>query len=300
MKKTSLVFILALIFIFSACAGSSKKSDSGSKPSSEIDGRYDYNVGYDSAEYETADPQETVTQQPTQLIIVNYSLNVECEDIGGAIEKIMDKCNESGGYVESQESSQYDAYMVLRIPSEAGQEFVDFINDSFHVERLRKSTQDITDKYVDNDARLANLRAEEAQILEVMKKASTIEDILEVQNRLYDVRSDIESLEALKKSWDSQVQYSTITVSISQKAIVAETKKSIISGNDFLKAIKKGFTNTAIGLILFLQRLLIFIISNILVLVLLAGALYGAVRIYKRRKNRNQMAEGIQPHDQQK
>lgn len=287
MRKTVLVFILALVFLFSACGGGTKNSTSGSAPPSLNDNGNDYKEGYDSGESQADNSQGNVTRQSQQLIIVNYSLNVECEDVGKAIEKIMDKCDESGGYVESQESSQYNAYMVLRIPSKSGQDIIDFINDSFYVKRSQKSTKDITDNYVDNDARLTNLKAEEAQILEVMKKASTVEDILKVQSRLYDVRAEIESLEALKKSWDNQVQYSTIAISLSQKAIVTETKRSIISGSDFLKAIKNGFSNTAIGLALFLQRLVIFIISNILVLIILAGAIYGAVRIYKRRTNRN-------------
>jgi hypothetical protein len=295
MKKTALAFALAFMFIFSACGGGAKSSNTGSDSSSGNKGAYN-NGEYDSGKPEADNTKGNASQQSTQLVIVNYNLDVECEDVDEAIDKIRGKCDQAGGYVESQESSQYNGNMVLRVPSKAGQEFVDFLDDNFEVDRTQKSTQDITDKYVDNDARLTNLKAEEAQILEVMKKASTVEDILSVQDKLYGVRSEIESLEALKKSWDSQVQYSTIAVNISQKAIVTETKKSIIGGSEFIKAIKKGFTNTAIGLILFLQRLAIFIISNILVLAILAGAVYGAVRISRRKKNRKEPGEA----DQQK
>lgn len=288
MKKTALAFILALMFIFSACGGA-KNSNTGSKPSSGGNNGYNYDG---ESKPQTDEAKEDVSKQTTQLVIVNYNLDVKCDDIDEATDKIRDRCNQAGGYVESQECREYYGYMVLRVPSKESQEFVDFLDESFQVERSQKSTKDITDKYVDNDARLTNLKAEEAQILEVMKKASTVEDILNVQNRLYDVRSEIESLEALKKSWDTQVQYATITVTISQKAIVTETKKSIISGSEFIKAIKKGFANTAIGMILFLQRLVILVISNILVIIILAGAGYGAVRLYKRKKFKNVSGEG--------
>ena len=75
--------------------------------------------------------------------------------------------------------------------------------------------QDVTEQYVDLEARLKNLRATEGQFSEIMKKAQKIEEILAVQAQLSQVRGEIESLEGRKKYLDQNVDYSVITLSLS-------------------------------------------------------------------------------------
>ena len=289
MKKIVFALVLAIMVILTACGNSFKNSDAKVSKPSAGGSNYNSTSVNESSEVKNDSTQQNVSRQ--QMVIISYMLDVECDDLAKAVDSIRQRCDDNGGYVESEETSQYYGCLVIRVPSGSSDEFVKFLDDSFDINRTQKGTQDITDSYVDNEARLTNLKAEESQILEVMKKASTVEDILSVQGRLYEVRGEIESLEALKKSWDSRVQYSTIEINISQKAIVNETKKSIISGSEFVKAIKNGFANTGIGLILFIQRLIIFLISNILVLIILAGAAYGAVRLSRKRKSKRQAGE---------
>ena len=280
MKKTLLAFILAAMVIFSACGGSKNSyADSNSSVGSAPENK----VSYEDGKADSVNINKDTAIQSQQMVIISYRMELECEDIGKTADKIRERCGQAEGYVESEEISQYSGYIVIRVPSKESQGVVDFLNDKFDVTRSKKSTQDITDKYVDNDARITNLKAEEAQILEVLKKANTVESILSVQNKLYEIRGEIESLEALKKSWDSRVQYSTIEIDITQKTIISDSKRSIIGGSEFFRAIKKGFTNTTVGLILFIQRLIIFLVSNILLIIIIAGGAYGAVRLYRRK-----------------
>ncbi len=280
MKRIVLVCILAAMVVFSACGGGkSSRADSNSSGGSAPENK----ASYESGKADSENTNKDTAIQSQQMVIISYGIDLECENISEAVDKIRDKCVQAEGYVESEEVNQYSGYIVIRIPSKEGQEVVDSLNDEFDITRSQKSTKDITDDYVDNDARLTNLKAEEAQILEVMKKASTVEDILSVQKRLYDIRGDIESLEALKKSWDSRVQYSTIEIDIAQKTIVSDSKRSVIGRSEFFRAMKKGFTNTTVGLILFIQRMIIFLVSNILVIIIIVGGAYGAVRLSRRR-----------------
>jgi len=80
---------------------------------------------------------------------------------------------------------------------------------------VRESTQasEVTATVVDLDARIANLRASEEALMEIMGRSGRIEDVLSVQSRLESVRGQIEQLEAQRKHLANQAALSTITVS---------------------------------------------------------------------------------------
>jgi hypothetical protein len=99
------------------------------------------------------------------------------------------------------------------------------INDNFtkaqaeidglgNVTSKRISGQDVTEEYVDLQSRLRNAEAQEAQMLELMKKAQTIEEILTVQSRLADIQSQIEQLKGRMKYMESRTDFATITVDL--------------------------------------------------------------------------------------
>ena len=98
-------------------------------------------------------------------------------------------------------------------------------NDSFtkaqaEIDGLGKVTskkisgQDVTEEYVDLQSRLRNAEAQEAQMLELMKRAQTIEEILTVQSRLADIQSQIEQIKGRMKYMESRTDFATITVDL--------------------------------------------------------------------------------------
>jgi hypothetical protein len=80
---------------------------------------------------------------------------------------------------------------------------------------VRESTQstEVTATVVDLDARIDNLRASEAALVEIMDRAGRIDDVLAVQARLETVRGQIEQLEAQRAHLADQAALSTLTVS---------------------------------------------------------------------------------------
>ena len=86
------------------------------------------------------------------------------------------------------------------------------------------SGQDVTAEFVDLQAQLKTRQAEEAQYLEILESADTVEDMLSVQSYLSDVRTEIESLQGQLKYYEDRTDYSTITVSVYEEAsIIAPT-----------------------------------------------------------------------------
>jgi hypothetical protein len=76
------------------------------------------------------------------------------------------------------------------------------------------SGDDVSEEYVDLQSRLRNAQAQEAQMLELMKKAATIEEILTVQARLADIQAEIEQIKGRLQYMDTRIQYATITVDL--------------------------------------------------------------------------------------
>jgi hypothetical protein len=83
------------------------------------------------------------------------------------------------------------------------------------VDRDHLDAQDVTGDYVDREARLHNLCAQEQQYLAIMKRATTEKDTLEVSGKLNEVRGQIEPQQAELKALSQQVETVAITVSLS-------------------------------------------------------------------------------------
>jgi len=86
------------------------------------------------------------------------------------------------------------------------------------VEQDTSEARDATREYVDKEASLRNARAEEAQYLEILKRAAAVKDILEVSSKLAEVRGRIDESEADLRFLHHQVEMSLLTTNISAVA----------------------------------------------------------------------------------
>jgi hypothetical protein len=129
------------------------------------------------------------------------------------------------GYVESSSTSQTDDdrkeitnfFMVARVPAENFDKTVQDLTALGRTTREDISTQNVTDAYVDLDARLRNKENQESRLLQIMGEAKTVGEILQVEGELSRVRGDIESMRAQKQNYDKAVAMSTITLTITEE-----------------------------------------------------------------------------------
>jgi Domain of unknown function (DUF4349) len=82
----------------------------------------------------------------------------------------------------------------------------------------RIDAQDVTRQYVDQDANLRNLRAEEAQYLMILKQANTVKDMLAVSEKLSEVRGQIEQQQSEFNALSQQIETVAITISLRTEA----------------------------------------------------------------------------------
>jgi hypothetical protein len=152
------------------------------------------------------------------MIVRTASLELETDDVAMVLLDARREIAALGGYVSgSDEVDQGErrwASVTYRVPVERFDEAIDALRGlSSRVVRESTQSTEVTATVVDLDARIANLRASEEALVEIMDRAGRIEDVLSVQMRLEDVRGQIERLEAQRVNLANQAALSTLTVS---------------------------------------------------------------------------------------
>jgi hypothetical protein len=156
--------------------------------------------------------------------------------------------------------------LVLRVPAEKFDAAVDAIKktaDRVVTERI--TGKDVTEQFVDIQARLKAKKALEERFLEIMKQAKNVADALNVQRELANVRSQIEVIEGRKRLLENQASLSKITVSIGPPNTISSSSSGF--WYQLQDAVSDGVEG-ALTIILFLVRLLIALIPLLLIIVL--------------------------------
>jgi hypothetical protein len=138
-------------------------------------------------------------------------------------EKVIQLTQSAGGFlVNSQLNGGADATsasLAIRVPAAKFEEVRQQIRRlGLRVESESIEAQDVTKQYVDQEARLRNLRAEEAQYLGILRKATTVKDTLEVSDKLNEVRGAIEERQAEFQALSKQVETVAINVTLRAEA----------------------------------------------------------------------------------
>ena len=173
--------------------------------------------------------EEEVPGDPTQdrKIVKEGSINLEVEDIAGAMDEVAKMAAELNGYVVSSYQHEYErgvsGYISIRVPVEEFEEALGRLRQmAVTVPYETTTARDVTEEYVDLDAQLRNLQATEGQYLVLLDKAETVEDILRVQKELSSVRGQIEQIEGRMKYLEQTSETSLIEVSLQETEGLAE------------------------------------------------------------------------------
>lgn len=245
---------------------------------------------------------DTVADLPeNRKFIITVNLSAETDELDGAVEAVSRSLKDVGGYVESQNiynGSAYsgrryrDASITLRIPADKLDAFTQAVEGCTNVVSSSRSTEDVTLQYVDIQGRITALETEQSRLLELLSQAETMSDLLKIEERLTDVRADLESYTSQMRVLENQVDYATVYLDITEVkeyTPVEEKSRAQKIGEGFVKSLK----DLGSGILDFVSWLLINI-PYILVFGLLlfgAGKLVQLVRKKKRAKKQAQKKE---------
>lgn len=131
--------------------------------------------------------------------------------------------------------------ITVRVPTQHFDSFLADISKGVnYFDRKEISSQDVTEEYIDIDARLKAKKILEARYLELLKKAKKVSEMLEIETQLSAIREEIEAKEGQLRYMQSRVSMSTINIEF-YKTVAAETGVTASYGTKIWNAIKSGF-----------------------------------------------------------
>lgn len=170
---------------------------------------------------ETASGSMGQTDDLSRKLVYNADVSAETKEFDQAKASLDALVAELDGYIESSDisgrsydnsrESRYLSYTV-RIPAGSLDEFLNRLEEIVYVTSSSKDMEDVTGSYIDTEARLNSLHQEESRLLELLDKAETLDEILQLEDRMSQVRYEIESLTAQINAYDSEIEYSTVSL----------------------------------------------------------------------------------------
>ena len=239
---------------------------------------------------------EAPTENP-EKIIYSADATVETTEFDECLTALEQLLAANGGFVESSSvngSNYYDsargkvsrrtASYTLRIPSAKFGGMMDALSTLGNVPYTHMYTENVTAQYYDVEARMKAYQKQEARLMEMMELAETVEDIIILEDRLTEIRYQIESLQSSLNNWDRQVSYSTVYLDLIEvQEYSPEPQVQPSFGQKLRTALKDGLHGAGT----FFSELLLFLAEALPTLLILAAvALAVILPLRKSRKKR--------------
>ena len=183
-------------------------------------------------DYEAAAEPEAAFGAPAEAkIIRTASFTVKTTDYDSDLAALQSLAESAGGRVEylssygdASSGQARSASLTLRIPARRLDEFLDGAERFGTVTAMTREMQDVSDAYYDTQTRLDTQRAKLKRLQELMKQAEDVSDLIDIEDAIADAQYAIDRFTGTLKSYDSQVDYSTVSVSVREiRAAESET-----------------------------------------------------------------------------
>lgn len=249
---------------------------------------------YTSVEKDEVSSSESAQNEPInspqinkKKIIKNGSISIKTNDITKSKSKIDQIVKKLNAYYDSEEfnnSEQAISFdLIIRIPSNEFEKTLQLLEQG-EDEITNKSihANDVTEEFVDLETRLKNKKAYLEKYKQLLSRAATIKDILEIEENVRVIQEEIESKEGRLKYLSDQVAYSTLTINLyKEKDYIFKPEQNISFFEKVKSSLSKGW-NLVIDFILW-----IIIIWPILFL--LSIAYFVSKRIIKKRRDKKNL-----------
>ena len=244
------------------------------------------------------DKVEVINEAADRKIIRNADITMEVESTTDAQHQVTTIAESHGGFVVTSEAKQrenidpskrtVDIKLVARIPADRFGVALDQIKKlAGNLPEANVNGQDVTEDFIDLEARIKTQKALELQFLDIMKQADTVQEAMEVQRQIAGVRTDIEKLEGRKRFLENRSSLSTITVNIQAPKVIAVNPTGV--GHSVRDAVSDSL-ELATGMFVFFVRTVIVMMPILIFVVLPAGLV---LRYAWRRAKRIRLAQAL-------
>lgn len=270
MPRRLLPLLALALILAAACAGQSAPTAAAPQPGTAQRDGFAYGGAADTKGVATA-PEGVPAGQgipslanATRDLIISANITMRSTDPWATADAARGIAASLGGDLlglsQSGTGDRRSASVVMRVPSSRVDDALTQLK-KLDGEVLTSSVdaKDVTDQFVDVQARLAAKKAEEQQYLTLLGRANTVDEVLKVQSALWSVRMQVEQLQAQVNSMKDRIDYSTISMSITPIApVVGEPAGTWDPARTFAKALAaltvlvRGLADLAIWALVFI------------------------------------------------
>ncbi len=258
------------------------------------------NTSAGGAVVNTSKPAENVDTSPvSEKIIYRFNMDIETLEYDKTITDLESLITKYGGFIESSESygksinssgkSRRSSHIVAKIPTSSKNSFAEDLKSIGNITRESKSAENVTRQYYDLDSRIQSLEIQQQRLLDILAKANSVEEILQVENELSNVRYKLESYTTDIKQLEHLTAYSTYTLNISE---VVEYSDEPIYNPNFFERMGRDIKDSFDSFLDFLEgtlTVIIFLFPYIVIGVVIAVLV--VVLVKRKRKNKKDKGE---------
>ena len=288
MKRTQLISLVTLILSLSLIFVSCGAKNNATRGDAMVTDDFHYSESLKDGAlngYETITEEFTTDKEFTdnRKVIKTAEMTVQTKTFDVFVEELAKRIAENGGYIQNSslhgnaysQNGNRSANFTVRIPAENLTQFKDGVTTLGNVTYYSENEQDITTSYIDTESRITALEAEQATLLELLKKSDNLDSLLKVQQRLSEVNYQLESFKSQLRSYDSRISYSTITINVREveRVTIVPSKQTVFEriGEDFVNHIKDiatGAGNVFVWFVGSIPYLVLIAIPTVIVVVL--------------------------------
>ncbi|MBT9152790.1 MAG: hypothetical protein DDT35_01013 [Firmicutes bacterium] len=219
-------------------------------------------------------------------VVTHSQLAVTVPKLDAAQLRVLEIVTALGGYVQSANfnshpENQFWAFIV-RIPSDQAAEAMQSFSALGTLDSSSTNRQDVTEEFIDLEARLSVMRQEETRLLELLRRANTIDDFLKVESHLTRVRTEIEQTTGRLKFLTHSVDMATLSLRLTPERGTVLPKPVGFAGlGARLSAAYRQGQNTVVEIV---SGVLVFVTTMLPLLVLIVPALLLILMLYRRYK----------------
>lgn len=272
--------------------------------------RKEEDVAEDSSDYaKEADVENAVPSNPvegeeadlnpadlSEKKIRTVNMSLECKNLDSAEKELKERVKTQGGYIESEDYSALSDWndvktmnFTIRIPKEKVDDFLDFLNGEGRIISKSENLEDVRLQYRDAKNHIKALETEQERILALMDKAETVDQLIALENRLTEIRYQLDSYHSEVLDYDNRVNFSTIYLDLRESI---NGKIHDTGSYSFFDQVKDGFIRNLIGIRGFFATIalfsLVFIPQILLVILFILGIVFLNKKLNKRKKEKQE------------
>lgn len=239
--KTISLFIFVFVL---ACSNGSSNDGYMTENNKVYEPLYELEESADGLNEVITSNLRSLPETQEQKIIKSAHLVHETQDVEATHKKILDLSRQYKGFIQSDNSGKsYNRIyrnMVVRIPTDHFLDFIEGVSDGVsYFDQNDITRQDVSEEFVDLEARLKAKRELEKRYLELLKQAKNVKEMLEIERELSNIREEIEAKQGRMQFLQNRVSMSTVSIEFYK--LTSETGVTQSYGQKMINSLKGGW-----------------------------------------------------------